>query len=255
MGSTLFLAAGMPLVGLSPTGWVLFCVFVAYGLADAVTDVSMNAAGVEAQRRRGRTVLNSMHGIWSVGAVTAGLVASAAAELRVPLAIHLGTVAAACAVLALLVGRWVPQVSGEAPGAAGLGFTAFTTAMVLARLVADKVVDRVGPVWVVRIGGLVGGLALAAALTVGGTIPGIVAFALVGLGSAAVFPAMITAAGAMPGQAVQAMNMSTRAGFLAAPPVIGLVADGAGLPLALGLLVVPAALGLSLSAGAVRLNR
>ena len=37
-----------------------------------------------------------------------------------------------------------------------------------------------------------------------------------GLGSAAVFPAMIMAAGAMPGQAIQAMNMATRVGFLAA---------------------------------------
>jgi MFS family permease len=301
VGSTLALAAGMPLVGLAPSGWVLFCIFVAYGVSDAVTDVSMNVAGVEAQRRLGRAVLNSMHGIWSVGAVGAGLIGSAAAELTVPLALHLGTVAVVCAVLALLVARSVPNVSGEvpaerqaagsrfspalallcglavlaalieaapyswsaiyladdtgaSPGTAGLGFTAFTTAMVVGRLVADKVVDKVGPVPVVRAGGLAAGLALAVALAVGGTAAGIVAFAVMGLGSAAVFPAMITAAGAMPGQAVQAMNMATRVGFLAAPPLIGLVADSVGLPLALGLLVVPAALGLALFAGAVRLR-
>ena len=72
-----------------------------------------------------------------------------------------------------------------------------------------------------------------------------------GVGWAAVFPAMITAAGALPGLAVQAMNMATRDGFLAAPPLTGLVADGVGLPRALGLLIIPAALGLSLFAGAV----
>ncbi len=50
-------------------------------------------------------------------------------------------------------------------------------------------------------------------------MPGVVAFAVMGLGSAAVFPAMTTAAGEMLGQAVQAMNMATRVGFLAAPPL------------------------------------
>ena len=268
VGATLALAAGVPLVGQAPSGSVLFASFVAYGVSDAVTDVSMNVAGVEAQRRLGRTVLNSMHGIWSIGAVSAGLIGSAAAELTVRLAVHLGTVAVVCAVLAILVARSVPNVSGDvpaqrqaagsgfspalallcglavlaalieaapyswsaiylaedtgaSPGIAGLGFTAFTAAMVLGRLVADKVVDKVGPVAVVRAGGLAAGLVLAVALAVGGTTPGIVAFAVMSLGSAAVFPAMITAAGAMPGQAIQAMNMATRIGFLAAPPVTG----------------------------------
>ncbi len=74
--------------------------------------------------------------------------------------------------------------TGASPGTAGLGFTAFTTAMVLGRLVADKVVDKVGPVAVVRVGGLAAGLALAVALAVGGTTADIVAFTVMGLGSA-----------------------------------------------------------------------
>ena len=150
---------------------------------------------------------------------------------------------------------YLAEHTGASPGTAGLGFTAFTTAMVIARLVADRVVAKVGPVVVVRLGGLAGGAALAAALLLGGTTAGIVAFAVVGPGSAAVFPAMITAAGALPGQAVQAMNLATRVGFLAAPPLTGLVADGVGLPTALGLLVVPSAVGLAVFAGAVRLRR
>ena len=48
------------------------------------------------------------------------------------------------------------------------------------------------------------------------------------------------------------MNAASRAGFLASPPVAGTLADGVGLPLALGLLVVPAAVGIALLAGAVR---
>jgi MFS family permease len=301
VGATLALAATVPLIGLAPTRWALFGALLAVGVADAVTDVSMNVSGVEAQRRLGRSILSSMHAVWSIGAVTGGLGGSIAAALRIPLAAHLAVVGLACAAVAVAVRRSVPDASGAGtgerrpgsrlspglallcglavlaalledspaswsavyltdhtgagPGTAGLGFTAFMTAMVAARLVADKVVDRVGAVAVVRVGGLAAGLALGAALLSGGTLPAILAFAVVGLGAAAVFPAMVTAAGAMPGQAVAAMNVATRIGFLASPPVVGRVADGVGLPLALGLLVVPAALGLSALAGAVRVER
>jgi hypothetical protein len=51
------------------------------------------------------------------------------------------------------------------------------------------------------------------------------------------------------------MNVATRLGFLVSPPVVGRVADGVGLPLALGVLVVPAALGIAGCAGAVRTRR
>jgi len=145
--------------------------------------------------------------------------------------------------------------TGAGPGTAGLGYTAFMTAMVLARLVSDRVVGRYGAVAVVRAGGLAAGTALGAALLVGGAVPAVLAFAVVGLGAAAVFPAMITAAGALPGQGVAAMNAATRVGFLVSPPVVGRVSDATSLPLALGVLVVPAALGLAVAAGAVRTPR
>jgi hypothetical protein len=216
-----------------PSAWLLFAVLVGYGVADAVTDVSMNVAGVKVQRRLGRSVLNSMHGIWSIAAVVGGLTGSAAAALGVTLPLHLGAVGALCALLAILAMHWVPDVSGHGVRTKPRPSARFSPAL----------------------GGLAGGLALATALVLGGTVPGIVAFAILGLGSAAVFPAMITAAGSLPGQSVQAMNMATRVGFLAAPPLVGLVADAVGLRAALGLLVVPAALALALFAGAVAVRR
>ena len=142
--------------------------------------------------------------------------------------------------------------TGAAPGAAGLAFTAFMAAMVAGRLAGDRLVARFGLVTVVRAGGLVAAVALAVTLVTGGTAVAVVAFGFMGLGAASLFPAMFTAAGALPGQGVAAMNAASRVGFLASPPVVGLVADGVGLPLALGLLVVPAALGLAVLGGAVR---
>ncbi|HWH28243.1 MAG TPA: MFS transporter [Mycobacteriales bacterium] len=300
VASTLAVAAALPLVGLAPTALLLFAVLAGIGAVDSLTDVAMNVSGVEAQRRLGRPVLTSMHAVWSVGAVGGGLVGSAAAALRVPLAAHLAVVAVMCAALALAVRRDVPDSTGHGtgvrapgrrfspalvllcglavlaavledapaswsavyladhtgagPGTAGLGFTAFMTAMVVMRLVGDRVLARFGAVAVVRAGGLAAGTALGLALLVGGTAPALVAFAVVGLGAAAVFPAMITAAGALPGQGIAAMNVATRVGFLGSPPVVGAAADGVGLPLALGIVVVPAALGLGLLAGAVRVR-
>ncbi|MFP5219890.1 MAG: MFS transporter [Actinomycetes bacterium] len=300
VGSTLLLAAAVPMVGLAPSATALFAILVGVGVVDSQTDVAMNVSGVEAQRQLDRPVLTSMHAVWSIGAVAGGLVGSAAAALRVPLAAHLAVVAIACAALALAVRHDVPDSSrhgtgvrtsgarfspalvllcglavlaaaledapsswsavyladhtGAGPGTAGLGFTAFMTAMVLMRLVGDRVLARFGPVAVVRAGGLAAAAALGSALAVGGTAPALVAFAVVGLGAATVFPAMITAAGALPGQGIAAMNVATRVGFLASPPVVGAVADAVGLPLALGLLVVPAALGLGLLAGGVRVR-
>ena len=141
----------------------------------------------------------------------------------------------------------------DAPaGAAGLAFTAFMAAMVVGRLAGDRLIATFGLVGVVRAGGLAAAVALTVALLVGGTAAGVVAFGVMGLGAASLFPAMFTAAGALPGQGVAAMNAASRIGFLASPPAVGLVADAVGLPLALGLLVVPAALGLALLGGAVR---
>ena len=83
-------------------------------------------------------------------------------------------------------------------------------------------------------------------------VSGMEVFGAVGLGASSLFPALFSAAGALPGQGVAVMNAASRIGFLASPPVVGGLADAVGLPLALGLVVVPAGLGIALLARAVR---
>lgn len=53
--------------------------------ADAITDISMNAHGMRVERRYRRSILNSYHGWWSLGAVSGGMVGAACAQLGVPL--------------------------------------------------------------------------------------------------------------------------------------------------------------------------
>jgi MFS family permease len=91
-GGLVLLALDLVLVGLAPS-WATFAVvlFVA-GSLDAIVDVAQNTHGLRVQRLYGRSVVNSFHGIWSVGAVAGGLMGSMAAALSVPLEAHLAGV-------------------------------------------------------------------------------------------------------------------------------------------------------------------
>ena len=52
---------------------------------DALTDIAMNAHGLRVQKLYGRSILNSFHGWWSVGAVSGGFLGSAAAQAHIPI--------------------------------------------------------------------------------------------------------------------------------------------------------------------------
>jgi hypothetical protein len=119
VGGTLAVAANLVLVGAAPS-WVLLA--LALGLAgalDSVTDIAENAQGLRVERLHGRSILNSMHATWSIGAVAGGAMGSAAAGLRVPLVPHLAVAGAVAAALALAVrGRLLP---GSDPDPVGHG--------------------------------------------------------------------------------------------------------------------------------------
>ncbi|MEV4580463.1 MFS transporter [Nonomuraea jabiensis] len=88
--------------------WIAFglALFV-IGALDAVVDVAQNAHGLRVQRLYQRSILNSLHGVWSIGAVLGGLMGSAAAGLRIPLAVHLSISAALLSVVALVAYRFL----------------------------------------------------------------------------------------------------------------------------------------------------
>lgn len=127
---------------------------------------------------------------------------------------------------------------GQLPPAwAGLGYTAFAIAMTVGRLTGDRLVQAVGGPRVLLAGGLLaaGGMALAA--TAHHWPLALTGFALVGLGASNIVPVLYSAIGrqrAMPAhQAVAAVTTLGYAGILAGPALIGLIAHGIGLPLAL----------------------
>lgn len=100
-------AALTMLVAVAPTWFALAAVMVVLGGLDAVIDVAQNAHGLRVQRVYGRSIVNAFHGLWSIGAVLGGLMGSAAAGLRVPLAVHLGGSAVLFSVVALVALRFM----------------------------------------------------------------------------------------------------------------------------------------------------
>ena len=103
---------------------------------DALTDTAMNYHALVLQREYGRSILNSFHGWWSIGAVVGGLVGSAMAQLRVPLMVQgVGTVVV-CAGLSVL-GRalMLPGVDARLAGRAPSGRAGRPAPRALASLV------------------------------------------------------------------------------------------------------------------------
>ncbi|QPP08269.1 MFS transporter [Streptomyces bathyalis] len=93
------LCVPLALVPAAPSEWTLMAVLVLLGAADGCTSVAMNAQAVVVQGRYGRTVLNSMHAIRSIGAVAGGLAGVATVSLGLSLAAQFAVMAAVLAVL------------------------------------------------------------------------------------------------------------------------------------------------------------
>ena len=101
-GGLTLLAAAVWAAAAAPNWAALAGALLLAGALDAIVDVAQNAHGLRVQRGYGRSILNAFHGLWSIGAVTGGLLGSAAAGLGVPLPVHLGVVALVFGVPALL---------------------------------------------------------------------------------------------------------------------------------------------------------
>jgi MFS family permease len=87
--------------------WALLMValFVA-GALDAIVDVAQNAHGLRVQRQYKRSILNSFHAIWSIGAVLGGAMAAVAIGLKLPIPVHLGISAVVLSLAAVIAYRF-----------------------------------------------------------------------------------------------------------------------------------------------------
>jgi MFS family permease len=103
--TTLLTAVGLFLAGIAPSWAALAAGIFLAGAMDSITDVAQNSHGLRVQRLYKRSILNSFHAVWSIGAVTGGLLGAAAAELAVPRGTHLTVSAVTFSLFALVAYR------------------------------------------------------------------------------------------------------------------------------------------------------
>jgi len=85
--STLFLTAA------ARSPWVLLGALCLWLLFDVIADVAMNMQGSAISSRRSVPVMNRLHGLWSLGTVLGGVLASFLASIELNLQVHLSAVA------------------------------------------------------------------------------------------------------------------------------------------------------------------
>mgnify|MGYP003338330257 FL=1 len=82
--------AAIPFVG---EAWMLLALLSLIGLIDVWTDLAMNVQGVIAQERLGQSIINRLHGLWSVGFGSGTLIGSLAAGVGVSFRVQVVVVA------------------------------------------------------------------------------------------------------------------------------------------------------------------
>jgi MFS family permease len=78
--SALYQALGVVAIGWAPTPWALGAALLAYGVANTLVQIAVNAQAVATERRTGGSWMATYHGLWSIGgfagaALAAGLMA------------------------------------------------------------------------------------------------------------------------------------------------------------------------------------
>jgi MFS family permease len=236
-GLAMACCAGLLLPVLAPgLPWLCGALFV-FGAGLGLLDVAMNAQGVVVEEQLGRSVMSSLHGMWSVGGLLGGAAGALAAHAGLDARVHLALAAPVLAAAALVAAHWTPDVrpvqgseeppafalpprgvlaiglvglcamdwsgiylrqdTGADPGLAAGAYTAFACTMAAARLGGDAVVRRFGPVRTVRTGGVLATAGGVLVVLADSPWTAVSGFALIGVGIAVVVPLCFAAAGRM----------------------------------------------------------
>ncbi|RDH76494.1 MFS transporter [Mycolicibacterium moriokaense] len=140
---------------LAPSAVALASALFIAGASDAITDVGQNAHALRLQRGYGRSIINSLHAVWSAGAVLGGSMGAAAIALHIPRTTHLAISAVlfSAVVLAaypfLLRGPDEDDRRSTAPDTEGRpGFGVYATLLALVFIaIAGAVVEDAASSW------------------------------------------------------------------------------------------------------------
>jgi MFS family permease len=281
------IGAALVTIWLNPVA--MFILLALNGMAFSLTNIAIN---VEADRVEAATetrVMNTCHGVWSIGFLLTSLLGAAMRGLDVSPALHLWLLAPVSIGLTLLIVLPMPVIpprphTGDSkrklawPTLATLGLVAFglgaaltegasrawsiiylrdnfevaawvesmalpalLATMAVGRLVADRWIDRFGPVLVARVLASIaisGMLLLVVSPT---ALLALAGFGLVGVGICVLYPLTLSAAARLgdrpASQNVAATTLVFQLVNLGAPGLIGAVAQGLGIRMAFAMLL------------------
>ena len=96
---TTVIALAISTIGFAPHVLLVATAMAVSGFADAITDTAQNVHGLVVEDAYGKSIINSLHALWSLGAFAGGATGAWAASQRLPLGWHL--LAAALVAIAL----------------------------------------------------------------------------------------------------------------------------------------------------------
>jgi hypothetical protein len=130
-------------------------------------------------------------------------------------------------------GVFLKEHFGASDGLAPLALSCFSVMVLLARLVGDKLKVRYGARQLVTSGSMLGAAGLFFAVLSPDAYFALFGFAVAGMGMALVFPFVFSAAGAQGPAALAGVASMAYSGSLMGPPVIGAIAQGMGMQIAI----------------------
>lgn len=95
------------LPSLAPNLYTLCLAMFVYGASAGMADVVMNALGVEVENLLGKSIMSSLHGLWSAGALVGSAGGTLAAHLGADARLHFALAAATLTVLGITACSWV----------------------------------------------------------------------------------------------------------------------------------------------------
>ncbi|WP_210602470.1 MFS transporter [Brevibacterium oceani] len=107
IGGTVMLGLAAAATAWSVNGVMMAICLLLLGCCDAIVDVAQNVVGITVQARLGRTILSSMHALWSLGGLLSGAAATAAASSGADMRVWLAAMAVAAVVLTLIGRRLI----------------------------------------------------------------------------------------------------------------------------------------------------
>ncbi len=109
----------LTLPSLAPNLPTLCVALFAFGAAAGMSDVTMNALGVEVEQRLGRSIMSGLHGMWSVGTLVGSAAGTLAAHLELDARLHHVLAAAVLTAAGFVVCQGVldirPELDEEPP--------------------------------------------------------------------------------------------------------------------------------------------